>query len=351
MFESVGVLLLIPPAWQQGYYWYPGLPAPAFCDNPKILPNDVLWLSNAPYAACRGLGSHIKPDRFIRVEMSRLLQEACPPQADPAFQAEALGRLVQRLVSSVSAAHLRPSHALAGAYAQLLPLPAEHADWDALGREALTRYWFGSARNKLLLPGAALLPRFVSARSLLQLPLPDLQKAPRVYHGQPEPLTLRDLLANEAGFARVRIEDVAREVREFINLDRTLIPYPELRWWLDHAKVTVKSLYQASHTQPHPQSGSAAHAELQFFSWLDGLRMEALYLSAGAGSATREAYLRGYAHTLAAWHAAALSRSGVPCIGISMGKIDVALSRSEMPRAQRAAAEAGLCLQMSPEGR
>lgn len=350
MFESVGVVLLIPPAWQQGYYWYPGRTEAAFCDNPKILPNDVLWLSNAPFATCRGFGSHIKPDRFLRVEMSRLLKDTCPPGADPAYQAQALGRLVQRLINSLVAPHLRSAHSLAGAYAQLLPLPEEHPDWAAIGGEALTRYWFGSARNKLLLPGAATLPRFASSRGLLQLPLPDLQKPPRIYQGQPNELTLREILTNETGFARVRIEGVAREVREFINLDRTLLPYVEVRWWLDHAEVTVKTLYQSETNGSHPQQGSAAQAELQFYSWLDGLRSEALYLSAGSGSATREAYLRGYAHALAACHATVLARAGVPCIGISMGKIDIALSRSEVPGAIRQAAEAGVCLQLTTEG-
>jgi hypothetical protein len=345
----IGVVMFAEGSWNQGYYWMPGMNAAQFVDHPKTLPNDVVWVTNLPYEKTKGKGRYFKHSSFLRLPMDVLLKEISPFSNQLGEQALHLGKILQRLSDCPESDSLREAGSLTAALGSHFNLaPTVHPDWGSLPDEALSRFWQGSQKNKLLLGGSLFVPRYPYALQLLQVPVPDFSLPPIRLKATESGDTLRNILMNNHGFVRLRVENVQKSIQDFISLDRTLWTTHEALWLMDRAQVTSKSFYVVKSTVKHPAYEKIGREKLvqmfQPYSWLDGLRALSLYMSpASPPLPAWEAWLRASAHLAMAFHAEYLvRRHGVICLSLSMGKIGVAYSSRERGRVAQLSRESGL---------
>lgn len=344
---DIGALILLPPAYKQGYYWKQGMTEPCFCDNFKKLPNDVIWISSADFEHAKDFGRYIKNDRFLRVPVNQLLRELGAANVSANEQAIALGMALTRLHDSVPNA-LRMAGTLSQAYSSLDADKTWDTSWDLWGKEARTYFWKGSSKSRLLLGGSACLPRFDYNQQLLKCPILDLSAPPEIINFKQgvDVKACMDKWRGKGGFASVRIENLKTSVLDFISLDRTLITITELNYLMLRAKVTVKNLYLCPLIK-HPYNKKSLMGEFQPFSWLDGLRLEALYYAAGVKNPAQEAWLRAQAHVAAAFHAEYLNLNhDIACLTITHGKIGIACSESEIPKVKQACMDSGVWMDL-----
>lgn len=342
--QPIGLAFFAPPGWRQGYYWRPGMADAQFFDHPKQLANDTVWFTNAGFEITKNLGLYMKHYRFFRVPMQRLLSEFQLHEATLDQQVQKLGPFFSRMSTPIEAKFLYTSETLIAAMRETIPIiPTPELTWQQLGTEARTWYWKGAVKNKLLKGGSLYLPRFDYARQIIKCQVPDFSKPPEIIKGDFKSELLRQLLKEHVGFVRLRIENVKPEIREFIDLSRTLWTTPEVLWLLPRADITAKYLYL---TKPiaHPSDNPEKLIKnFKPFSWLDGLRLENLALAPGYKNIAMEAYLRGIAHVGMAHYAEYLLKyKSIAAIALSYGKLGIAFNRTEELTIRTKAAESGL---------
>lgn len=319
----------------------------AFADHPKLLPNDVTWITNLPYEKVKATGRYFKPDAFLRLPFAQILREVAPDIKHLNSQALAIGQAVAYLSSRKEAVCLRESNSLSAAILEAFDLNvAEHADWEAIGTEALTRHWQGSNKNRMLISGSLMAQRFPYALQLIKMPVLDLSHPPKIIKSRLSGPALESALKESFGFVRMRVEHVAKDIQEFVSLDRTLWTTTEALWLSRRATVTVSMMYLANGILNHPVIDKIGHDFDKHFhplSWVDSLRVGGAYMAPGIGRPATEAWLRGNSHiAMAFWAEWLTSKKGVSCISLSAGKIGVSYSSKESQRVLQAARSGGL---------
>lgn len=349
--QPIGVVLFVPPAWRQGYYWSPGMTEAAFCDSPKQLANDKVWLTNAPFEAWakNGRMPYLKHNRFFRMSLQRFAHELGIVDKPLDQQAMILGRMFSRLEACPERDHLYHAESMAACFMNTLPAQSSPTvTWQQLGKEARSWYWKGSEKNKLLLGGAMFAPRYEQARQLIKSQVPDFTTDPKVIKGEFKGMVLESLLKDRGGFVRVRIENVDRSVQDFVDLSRTLITTAEALWWMQRADVTAKYLYLTPLVS-HP----ADNEKIEWFkpfSWLDGIRMECMALAPAYKNVAMEAHLRGLSNIAMAFHAEYLSTvKGLAPLAVTYGKVAIAFNRTDEPKVRGIARECGLSFALAEE--
>ena len=144
------------------------------------------------------------------------------------------------------------------------------------------------------------------------------------------------------GFVRISVQNPSNEVIEFIDLSRTLWTSYEVLWLMQHADVTAKVLYMTPAIKHPADDKDSLSRNFKPFSWLDGLRLEALALAPGYKNVPMDAFLRGTAHTGMAHHAWSLVRKGLAPIALSYGKLGIAFNRQEESTIRKLARDNGL---------
>ena len=352
--QPIGVALFIPPSWRQGYYWHTGMSEAKFCDSPKQLANDIVWLTNVPFDVTKTWNApYIKHHRFFRTPLQRLIFELNIQTKDLAEQSKILGNLLLRLETCQERDHLRNADTLHAAMTGLLAmtqLSQPSITWQQLALDARKWYWKGATKHQLLMGASLYAPRYDLAKQILKCPVPDFSKEPKIIKGEFKNLILQNLLKDHAGFVRVRIENVNRNVQEFIDLSRTLITTYEALWWMQHADITAKYLYLTDYI-PHPaDQKQMLNSQFKPYSWLDGLRLESLVLAPTYKNVPMDAHIRGVAHIAMAYNAEYLSKvKGLAPIALSYGKIGLAFNRQEEQNIRKTAREAGLLFALAEE--
>jgi hypothetical protein len=343
--QPIGVAFFLPPAWRQGYYWRPGMGSAEFFDHPKQLANDTVWFTNAHFDVTKSYGVYIKNYRFFRVPMHRLIHELDVANLTYEEQITEIGPFFARLAESMEADHLYHAESLASAMQQTLPvrsMPVPELTWQQLGMEARSWYWKGSVKHKLLMGGSLYTPRFDTATMLIKCGVPDFSLPPRVIKGEFKGPMLAAVLKEQVGFVRISVQNPSNEVIEFIDLSRTLWTSYEVLWLMQHADVTAKVLYMTPAIKHPADDKDSLSRNFKPFSWLDGLRLEALALAPGYKNVPMDAFLRGTAHTGMAHHAWSLVRKGLAPIALSYGKLGIAFNRQEESTIRKLARDNGL---------
>ncbi len=342
--QPVGVIFFIAPAWRQGYYWREGMTSSVFFEHPKQLANDTVWITNAHFDVTKNYGGYIKNYRFFRTPMHRIINELGVAHLPLHEQVEKVGPFLARLCSAMECDLLYPADSLAAAMQQTLPaLSIPEMTWQQLGSEARTWYWKGAVKHKLLMGGSLYAPRFDFARQLIKCPVPDFSRAPKVLKGEFKGLILQNLLKDHVGFVRLRIENINKEVIEFVDLNRTLFTSAETLWLMQFADVTAKYLYLTTPINHPADNPSKLVENFKPFSWLDGLRLEALALAPTVKNIPMEAYIRGSAHIAMAHYAWYLSvKKSLAPIALSYGKLGIAFNRQEEAKIRKTSVESGL---------
>ncbi len=351
-YQPVGVIFFIPPAWRQGYYWREGMTDAVFFEHPKQLANDTVWFTNAHFDVTKNYGANIKQYRFFRIPMHRIVYELGMGPAPLPEQAARVGPFLARLSRTVEHSHLYHADNLQAAMLPLLgPLEPPDPLWLQLGKEARTWYWKGSVKHALLMGGSLYLPRYDFARQLIKCPVPDFSKPPKILKGEFKGLVLQNLLKDHVGFVRLRIENIHKEVLEFVDLaSRTLFTSYEVLWLMQYADVTANYVYLAP-PMPHPADDPPMlRNNFKPFSWLDGLRLEGIALAPAYKNIPMEAFLRGTAHVGVAHYAWYLgAKKGLAPIALSYGKIGVAFNRQEHSNIRMLARDSGLLFATAEE--
>lgn len=352
--QTVGVALFIPPSWRQGYFWHAGMEEAQFCDSPKQLANDIVWITNVPFEITKTWNApYIKHHRFFRTPVQRLLFELNIADKTLPEQAIVLGKILQRLENSPERDHLRLAESLHSAMVGVLPSNANKAAtlmWQQLAQEARKWYWKGATKHQFLMGASLYAPRYDLAKQIIKCPVPDFSKDPKIIKGDFKGLVLHNLLKDHAGFVRVRIENVNRSVQEFIDLSRTLVTTYEALWLMRHADVSAKYLYLTDYIQHPADSKQLPAGPYKPYSWLDSLRLESLALSPTYKNIAMDAHIRGIAHLSMAYYAEYLSKvKGLAPIALSYGKIGLAFSRQEEQNVRKTARECGLLFALAEE--
>jgi hypothetical protein len=349
--QLIGVALFVPPAWRQAYYWAPGMPDANFCDSPKNLANDRVWLTNMPYDAWvkNGRMPYLKHNRFFRMAFQRFVHETGIIEKTLTEQAYLLGRLFSRLEGCQEREHLYNAETMSVAMMGTLPLvTTPDIAWQQLGQEARSWYWKGSEKNKLLLGGALYVPRYEQARQIIKAPVPNFSIEPKIIKGEFKGLVLENLLKEHAGFVRLRIENVHRSVQDFADMSRTLVTTSEALWWMKRADVTSKYLYLTDYVQ-HPADNDRLDW-FKPFSWLDGVRLECMALAPGFKNVAMEAHLRALANLSMAYYAEYLSTNkGIAPLALTYGKLAIAFNRRDEPSIRSLARESGMSFARAEE--
>lgn len=344
-YQPVGVVFFLPPAWRQGYYWRPGMNEAQFFEHPKQLANDTVWLTNAHFDVTKSYGTYIKNYRFFRVPMHRLVHELDIADCTYQEQASKIGPFFHRLANAMEADHLYHAESLAAAMQQTLPLratPIPELAWQQLGNEAKSWYWKGAIKHKLLMGGSLYAPRFDTAAMLIKCSVPDFSLPPRVFKGEFKGPLLAAMLKEQVGFVRISVQNPSNEIIEFIDLSRTLWTSHEVLWLMQHADVTAKVVYLTKPVKHPADDKDNLSGNFKPFSWLDGLRLEALALSPGYKNIPMDAFIRGTAHINMAHHAWSIGKKGLAPIALSYGKLGIAFNRQEEPTIRKLARDNGL---------
>ena len=343
-YQPVGVVFFIPPAWRQGYFWREGMAQAEFFENPKQLANDTVWLTNAHFDVTKNYGAYIKQYRFFFFFMHRIVHELNVAHLPLDEQASAVGPFFSRLSSTMESNFLYLAFSMAASFQQTLRQTSiPDITWQQLGHEARSWYWKGAVKHKLLMGASLYVPRFDFARQLIKCPVPDFSRSPKIIKGDFKGPILANLLKEHVGFVRVRIEKVSNDIIEFIDLSRTLLTSYEVLWLMQFADVTAKILYLTT-PMAHPGDDPAKlGANFKPFSWLDGLRLEALALSPSYKNTPMEAFLRGTAHVGMAHYAWYLTKHhSLAPIALSYGKLGIAFNRQEEAKIRKQCRDSGL---------
>lgn len=343
-YQPVGVVFLIPPASRQGFFWREGMSQAKFFDHPKQLANDTVWLTNAHFDTTKNYGAYIKQYRFFRVPMHRLVAELGASDLPLHEQAARVGPFFSRLASCTESSNLYHAENMIASFQDIL----KHTDppdvtWQQLGYEARTWYWKGAVKSKLLCGGSLYTPRFDFARQLIKCPVPDFSKPPKVIKGDFSGLVLINLLKEHVGFVRVRVENVRNNIIEFVDLNRTLLTNYEVLWLMQHADVSAKILY-LTNPIPHPADDpERLKANFKPFSWLDGLRLEALALAPTYKNIAMDAFIRATAHIGMAHYAWYITtKYSMAPLAVSYGKLGIAFNKQEEPKIRKFSKMSGL---------
>jgi hypothetical protein len=140
-----------------------------------------------------------------------------------------------------------------------------------------------------------------------------------------------------------QIKKLNKDIIEYIDLSRTLMTTTEVLWLMQFADVTAKYLYLTT-SMLHPADDPTKLSQnFKPFSWLDGLRLEALALAPAYKNIPMEAYLRGHAHIAMAHYAWYLTtKHSIAPIALSYGKLGIAFNRQEEARIRKLCRDSGL---------
>lgn len=325
----IGVCHFLEPSFLHGYYFVPGMDDVKFCDTPKRLPNDVIWITNQPFDPQQAAGVYIKNKYFLRIPYDKIMQEVAMDLKDNSDKIKRLAYILQTMIGTKEAQYLRYALSMPHAVNNVLSVKSSHDHWNTIGVEALSYFWKGSVKHASLYGGSFMAPRLDTVRQLAQIPVPNFTLPPLVVKQVMSGEVLRQFLLSAHGFVRLSIESVDRSIQEFVDLERTLWTTYEALWLLDRANITCRTAYVSQETIQHPLRESGYLDSCASYSWADGLRSEILYLGAAYGQPTYQAWFRANAHIAMAYCAEKLASNGIACIGLSLNKIKVGFKESE----------------------
>ncbi len=340
----IGVCYFLEPSYLQGYYFTAGMEDVKFCDTPKRLPNDVIWITNQPFAPQQAYGVYIKNNYFLRVPLDKLFIEIASDLKDRTEKIKRLAYLLQTLCDKPESEYMRYGLSLTHSMSNLISPQKTHDNWVPIANEALSYYWKGSIKHSSLYGASLLAPRVETVLQLVNVPMPDFNVPPRIIKQTITGEVLRQFLLSYYGFVRLSIDSIDRSIQDFIDLERTMWTTYEALWLLDRANITCRAAYVVDTARNHPLKDSEYLFDCESYSWVDGLRSEMLYFCGSQNSVAEQAWLRANGHIAMAMCADFLSQQGVACLGLSFNKIKIAFREIEKVKMKEMARDYGFLL-------